>query len=109
MSMRASFLLSVAVGIAVPCAAQSPGTFEIGGFARYTFFDDALALDDQGRGCGPLGRFIFRNFALEAEGASTTASTTGTPSPLDVDNTPVRGQLTYHMPLGGYASAIRVG
>ena len=108
MSMRASFLLSVALGIAAPCAAQSPGTFEIGGFARYTFFDDALALDDQVGGGGTLGIFLFRNFALEAEGAYTTTSTTGTPS-LDVDNTPIRGRLTYHIPLGGYASAIRIG
>ena len=108
MSMRASALLLSVLGIAAPCVAQSPGTFEIGGFARYTFFDDALALDDQVGGGGTLGIFLLRNLALEAEGAYTSTSTTGTPS-LDVTNEPIRGRLTYHIPLGGYASAVRIG
>jgi outer membrane protein OmpA-like peptidoglycan-associated protein len=108
MNSRASALLLAVLGFAAPCAAQSPGTFEVGGFARYTFFDNALALDDKAGGGGTLGIFLVRNLALEAEGAYTTTSTTGSPS-LNVDNTPIRGRLTYHIPLGGYASAIRIG
>src|SRR3954453_5693973 len=104
MNTRASALLLALLGMAAPCAAQSSGTFEIGGFARYTFFDDALALDDKAGGGGTLGIFVVRNLALEAEGAYTSTNTTSTPS-LDVTNSPVRGRLTYHIPLGGYASA----
>ena len=93
---------------AAPSWAQTPGTFEIGGFGRYTFFDDTLHLDDEVGGGGFLGVFIVRNLAIEAEGAYTSTSTDATPS-IDVSNTPIRGRLTYHIPLGGYASAIRVG
>ena len=50
-------------------SAQSPGSFEIAGFARYSFFDDALALDDQVGGGGSLGLFFIRNLEIEAEAA----------------------------------------
>jgi outer membrane protein OmpA-like peptidoglycan-associated protein len=110
MASRASFLfrllLVVATAAAAPAAAQSSGTFEIGGFARYTWFDDVLGLDDKVGGGGTLGLFFARNLALEAEAAYTkTNNIVG----LDVSNTPIRGRLTYHIPLGGYASAIRLG
>ena len=51
---------------------------------------------------------VVRNLAIEAEGAYTSTSTEGTPA-LDVSNIPARGRLTYHIPLGGYASAVRLG
>ena len=38
--------------------AQSPGSFEITGFGRYSFFDDTLGLDDQVGGGGSLGFFF---------------------------------------------------
>jgi outer membrane protein OmpA-like peptidoglycan-associated protein len=105
---RAFFLLGSLLATAAPGLAQTPGTFEIGGFGRYTVFDDALGLEDKLGGGGTLGLFVVRNLAIEAEGAHTSTSTEGTPS-LDVSNTPLRGRLTYHIPLGGYASAVRLG
>jgi outer membrane protein OmpA-like peptidoglycan-associated protein len=108
MSARAIVLFGSLLVTAVPSFAQSPGTFEIGGFARYAFFDEDLNLEDKVGGGGGLGIFLARNLAIEAEGAFTSTNTeTGTT--IDVDNTPIRGRLTYHIPLGGYASAIRIG
>lgn len=85
---------------------QTPGSFEITGFGRYSFFDDALNLDDQVGGGGSLGFFFLRNLAIEAEAATTTADG---PAGSSVSNTPVRGRLTYHIPLGGNATSIRIG
>jgi OmpA-OmpF porin, OOP family len=87
-------------------SAQTSGTFEISGFGRYTTFDDTLGLDDNVGGGGSLGFYLIKNLAIEAEGAYT--STDG-PLGSTVSNIPLRGRLTYNIPLGGYASAIRLG
>jgi outer membrane protein OmpA-like peptidoglycan-associated protein len=108
MSARAFVLFGSLLVTAVPSFAQTPGTFEIGGFGAYTFFDDTLNLEDKVGGGGTLGIFVVRNLAIEAEGAFISTNTETGPT-LDVDNTPIRGRLTYHIPLGGYASAIRIG
>ena len=84
-------------------SAQSSGAFEITGFGRYAFFDDTLGLDDQIGGGGSLGFFLLKNLAIEAEAAQT--STDG-PGGLSISNTPVRGRLAYHIPIGGNASSI---
>ena len=98
--------LLLSVGTAV---AQSSGTFEIGAFARYSLFDDDLGLEDKVGGGGTLGLFLMRNLALEAEGAYTKTGNENPPPETDVSNTPLRARLTYHIPLGGWASAIRIG
>jgi outer membrane protein OmpA-like peptidoglycan-associated protein len=108
MGGRAFMLCGSLLATAAPGLAQSPGTFEIGGFGRYTVFDDALNLEDKLGGGGTLGIFVVRNLAIEAEAAYTSTSPDGATS-VDVSNAPVRGRLTYHIPLGGYASAVRVG
>jgi outer membrane protein OmpA-like peptidoglycan-associated protein len=108
MAIRAPFFVAFLLATAAPCAAQSPGTFEIGGFGRYTKFDDTLNLDDKVGAGGTLGIFFVRNLAFEAEGAYTKTNLS-TGSAPDVSNIPLRGRLTYHIPLGGYASAIRLG
>jgi outer membrane protein OmpA-like peptidoglycan-associated protein len=87
-------------------SAQTPGSFEITGFGRYTFYDDTLSLDDKVGGGGSLAIFFLKNLALEAEAAYTT---TDGPLGLSVSNTPIRGRLTYHIPLGGNATSIRLG
>jgi len=107
MTLRAYVLLGALLTASIPAAAQSPGTFEIGGFGRYTKYDDTLSLEDKAGGGGTLGIFVIRNLAIEAEGAYT--KTNGLGGLSDVENTPIRGRLTYHIPLGGYASAIRIG
>jgi outer membrane protein OmpA-like peptidoglycan-associated protein len=106
MTSRALVLLGALLVGTMPAAAQSPGTFEIGGFGRYTKYDDTLSFEDKAGGGGTLGIFVIRNLAIEAEGAYTKTSRPGLD---DVENTPIRGRLTYHIPLGGYASAIRIG
>jgi OOP family OmpA-OmpF porin len=103
---RALSLCALLLGLAVPLTAQSPGTVGIGAFGRSTWFDDSLGLDQAFGGGGTLGFFLFPNFALEAEAAYTSTSDTLS---RDVSNIPLRGRLTYNLPLGGYASAIRLG
>ncbi len=86
-------------------SAQSSGAFEITGFGRYSLYDDTLSLEDKAGGGGSLGFFLFRNFAIEAEAAYTKTDALG----ISIENIPVRGRLTYHIPLGGNASSIRLG
>jgi outer membrane protein OmpA-like peptidoglycan-associated protein len=100
-TVLALLLATVASG-----GAQSSGAFEITGFGRQTFFDDTLGLEDKIGGGGSLAIFFVKNLALEAEAAHT--STDG-PLGISVTNTPVRGRLTYHIPLGGNATSIRLG
>ena len=102
-----AFLLFVGTEV---LGAQSPGSFEITGFGRYSFFDDALGrLDDQVGAGGSLGFFFLPNLAIEAEAATTTTEAAAAVNTIDVSNTPIRGRLTYHIPLGGNATSIRIG
>jgi hypothetical protein len=48
-----------------------------------------------------------RNLAIEAEGAYTKSHSTV--SGIGITNIPLRGRLTYHIPLGGFSSALRIG
>src|SRR5919109_1510290 len=92
---------------ATAASGQSAGSFEVSGFGRYPVFDDTQGLNDRFGGGGGLGFYLLRNLALEAEGSYLKTSTTlgGIP----VTNIPIRGRLTYHVPLGGNASALRLG
>jgi outer membrane protein OmpA-like peptidoglycan-associated protein len=92
---------------ATAASAQSAGTFEITGFGRYTRYADTLDLQEGTSGGASLGFYPIRNLAFEAEAAysETHSNLTGVP----VFNIPLRGRLTYHVPLGGYASALRIG
>lgn len=97
-------LLLTAAG---PASAQSSGTFEITGFGRFTRFDDTLRIQEELGGGGSLGFYLLPILALEAEGAytKTHSNVTGLP----VSNVPLRGRLSLHIPIGGYASGIRLG
>jgi hypothetical protein len=57
--------------IATAAAAQTPGSYEINGFGRYTRFDNTLGPNNEFGGGGSLGFFLLSNLALEAEGAYT--------------------------------------
>ena len=63
-----------------------------------------LALQEGRSGGASLGFYPIRNLAVEAEGAysETHSKLTGMP----IFNIPLRGRLTYHVPLGGYGSAL---
>jgi outer membrane protein OmpA-like peptidoglycan-associated protein len=99
--------LALLLTTATAASAQSSGTFEITGFGRYTRYADTLALQEGPSGGASLGFYPIRNLAIEAEGAysETHSNLTGMP----VFNIPLRGRLTYHIPLGGYGSALRIG
>jgi outer membrane protein OmpA-like peptidoglycan-associated protein len=99
--------LALLVTTATVAGAQSSGTFEITGFGRYTRYDDALAIQEGASGGGSLAYYPIRNLAFEAEGAYSESHSNLTG--VGVTNIPLRGRLTYHVPLGGFGSALRVG
>jgi outer membrane protein OmpA-like peptidoglycan-associated protein len=98
--------LGLLLATATVATAQSSGSFEITGFGRYAFFDDTLGLDDKAGAGGSLGFFFVKNLAIEAEGAYTSTNGLGG---ITVSNTPIRGRLSYHIPLGGNATSFRLG
>jgi outer membrane protein OmpA-like peptidoglycan-associated protein len=106
MRMRA-FAIAMLLGASSNATAQSPGTFEIGGFGRASFFADTLQLDDHLGGGGWLGFYFARNLSLEAEAAYTETKILGTTT--KVSNIPLRGRLTYSIPLGDYGSSFQLG
>src|SRR5215217_6705192 len=107
--MRVHGLTTALLFLTVPATmvAQTAGTFEVTGFGRYTRYDNTLAIQEGGSGGGSLGFYPIRNLAIEAEGAYTESHSNVTG--LGISNIPLRGRLTYHLPLGGYASALRIG
>lgn len=78
-------------------SAQSAGTLEINGFARYAWFDSKLALDNKAGGGGALGIYFAPNLALEGEASYIKTNTTLVAN--SVENVPIRGRLTYYIPL----------
>lgn len=54
-----------------------------------------------------MGFFLLPILALEAEGAYTRTHSNVTNLP--VSSIPLRGRLSLHIPIGGYASGIRIG
>ena len=100
--------MALLLAAATAARAQTAGSYEINGFGRYTRFDNALALGPEKKfgGGGSLGFFLLSNLALEAEGAYTATYDALANS---VTNIPLRGRLSYHIPLGGNASSIRLG
>ena len=88
-------------------SAQSGGTFEITGFGRFNRFDDTLRIQEELGGGGSLGFYLLPILALEAEAAYT--KTHSNASGLPITSVPLRGRLSLHIPIGGYASGIRLG
>jgi outer membrane protein OmpA-like peptidoglycan-associated protein len=99
--------IALLVSTATAAGAQSGGTFEITGFGRYTRFDSTLALQEGASGGASLGFYPIRNLAVEAEAAYTQSHSKVTG--LGITNIPLRGRLAFHVPLGGYGTALRIG
>jgi outer membrane protein OmpA-like peptidoglycan-associated protein len=91
---------------ATAAGAQTAGSYEINGFGRYTRFDNTLGPADKFGGGGSLGFFMLTNLALEAEAAYTTTNDALANS---ITNIPLRGRLSYHLPLGGNGTSVRMG
>ncbi len=104
--------------LAMPAAAQSKGTFEIGGFIRATkypasfgrtrFYD--VSIDDLFGAGGRIGYFVARNLTVELDGSYSEADLLGNPPAIvptpgwpiyrDLKYTPFHLQLVYNAPLG---------
>lgn len=98
--------LALLITAATAASAQTAGSYELNGFGRYTRFDNTLGPANKFGGGGSLGFFAFTNLALEAEGAYTQTTDALANS---ITNIPLRARLSYHIPLGGNASSIRMG
>jgi outer membrane protein OmpA-like peptidoglycan-associated protein len=106
MRMR-GFSLALLVGTTTIAAAQSAGSVDLTGFGRYTRFDDPLRIQEEAGGGGSVAFFLLKNVAVEGEGAYT--KTHSNISGNSVINVPLRARLTYHIPVGGYSSSLRLG
>ena len=100
-------ILALICTTATAAGAQTAGTFELTGFGRYSRFDDKLFIQEVPSGGASLGFYPTRNLAVEAEAAYAQSHSNLTGA--DITNIPLRGRLTYHFPLGGYGSALRIG
>lgn len=98
----AGFVVAASLLAAGPLAAQEKGTFELGGFARYTGYDnkayEVQGPDDNRIGFGArLGYFLSDKFALELDGSfNPTDLRPGQPNvPSTVNPTARSRPMTY--------------
>jgi len=98
MRFRISAVVASLTALAPTLPAQSAGTIEIGGFGRFTRFDQSLQLDHAYGGGGYLGVFLAPGLAIE--GTGSYLPTTG---PFIPDGTviPLHAQLVYGHPIVG--------
>jgi OmpA-OmpF porin, OOP family len=98
MRFRTVAVAALFAGFTAVLPAQSAGTIEIGGFGRFTRFDQSLALNDAFGGGAYLGVFLAPGLALE--GTGSYLPTTG-PFIPDGNLYPLRAQLIYGRPVVG--------
>jgi outer membrane protein OmpA-like peptidoglycan-associated protein len=115
MLMRFAGFATVAALMAVaPLAAQEKGTFEIGGFGRYTDYTNAYLTrgpdDNRIGGGGRIGFFVANNLALEFAGSINPTDLRGNqanvPSTIGAISrplraTPINAHLVYNAPISG--------
>lgn len=90
---------------AADARAQAAGAVELGGFGRYTKFEDKLNFDNKIGVGGRLGIFFVRNLAIEGDASYTkTQSQTG----FDVKYIPIHARLVWNAPISDN-SAILIG
>lgn len=78
---------------AMPVAAQTRGTMEIGGFASNRSFDNSLSLNNSWGGGARIGTFLDSRWMVEFEGGGASASRTF--SSPDVNVGILSGRITY--------------
>ncbi len=104
MSLRVSVVCAVSAFLLVrPAAAQRTGTIEVGGFLRFTDFDNSLNISNTLGVGGRLGVFLIPRVSVEAE-VSTTYTDSG-PN-LDVKHTPFHLFGVYNHPADARADIV---
>jgi len=104
MSLRVSVVCAVSALLLVrPAAAQRTGTIEVGGFLRFTDFDNSLNISNTLGVGGRLGVFVVPRISVEAE-FSTTSTDSG-PS-LNVKHTPFHLFGVYNHPADARADIV---
>ena len=95
-SLRPLVVLAGLTLAAAPAYSQHRGTIELGAFARYGVYDNAMGLDDAAGFGGRLGFFLSPKVVLESDGAlvPTKAGT------LDLDHKPFHVRLLGNFPFG---------
>ena len=83
---------------AVPAAGQQAGAVELGAFARYTNFDNSLAMANTFGAGGRVSVALRPRFAFELDLSRTRASTDRTGS--SVTYTPLHARVTGALPAG---------
>jgi outer membrane protein OmpA-like peptidoglycan-associated protein len=89
--------------VAAPLSAQRPGSVELGAYGAYPIWDNALEWENKVGFGGLLGLFIAPNVSLEADVSGFKPTATFTLPHYSVSVTPMRGRLTFHIPIGGYS------
>lgn len=105
--MRKLFLVGLALLVAAPVVhAQQKGAIELGGFARFTDYDDSFDRNSTTENSwgvgGRLGWFILKNFSLELDGSynATDQNDLGGFQSRPLDFVPFHLRAIYHLPLG---------
>lgn len=106
--MRKLFLVGLALLLATPpVQAQQKGAIELGGFARFTDYDDSFDRDSKTENSwgvgGRLGYFLLKNFSLELDGSYNATDQNdffgmGSRS-RPIDFVPFHLRAIYHVPL----------
>ena len=104
MSFRVSVVCAVsALLLARPAAAQRTGTIEVGGFLRFTDFDNSLRISNKAGFGGRFGVFVVPRISVEAE-FSTTSTDSG-PN-FSVKHTPYHVFGVYNHPADAKADIV---
>jgi outer membrane protein with beta-barrel domain len=108
MKVRVLVLAAVSVLLLTrPAASQKAGTIELGGFGRFTDYDNSLAFSNKVGFGGRVGIFLPARFSIEGDLSTTSNDLAGTSAKY----TPMHLMLLYNYPLaessvlvgGGYA------
>ena len=104
--MKVRVLVLAAVSLLLlthPAIAQKAGTVEVGGFGRFTDYDNSLVFSNKVGFGGRAGIFLPAHFSVEADYSSTSNDLSGT----SVKYTPLHVMLLYNYPLA--ESSVFVG
>lgn len=104
--MKLRVLVVAAVSLLLltrPAASQKAGTIEVGGFGRFTDYDNSLPFTNKVGVGGRIGVFLPVRFSVEGDLSTTSNDASGT----TVKYTPMHVMLLYNYPLG--ESSVLVG